>query len=106
MAAGEPCRGSSNAEDQRVDSCSGYDQHTSLFKFLYFSMTRTTTLLRDAALFTQLTEPKLMEEKRWEVGLLTRTECLTSFELTALRPVVRTIKDLMANNVGEDHCEN
>lgn len=69
-------------------------------------MTRATILLRYAALFTQLTEPKLMEEKRWEVGLLTRTEYLTSFELTALRPVVRTIKDLMANNVGEDHCEN
>lgn len=47
-----------------------------------------------------------MEEKRWEAGLLTRAEYLTSFELTALRPVVRTIKDLMANNVGEDHCES
>lgn len=69
-------------------------------------MTRATILLSYAALFTQLTEPKLMEEKRWEVGLLTRAEYLTSFELTALRPVVRTIKDLMANNVGEDHCES
>lgn len=69
-------------------------------------MTRTTILLSYAALFTQLTEPKLMEEKRWEAGLLTRAEYLTSFELTALRPVVRTIKDLMANNVGEDHCES